>query len=159
MTNELMIKVAQIAERGITCIKTAENPYFNSKYADLGTVVEALKAPLKEVGLKYCFGIDKEQVKQEDKEVVVWYLNTYVTDGKDLARAAQFPLVNTNPQQFGASITYAKRYSLCTLFNVIAEEDDDGNTASGNKGALPKKTPTKLPSATKQIDETVPNFF
>ena len=159
MTNDLMIKVAQIAERGITCIKTAENPYFNSKYADLGTVVEALKAPLKEVGLKYCFGIDKEQVKQEDKEVVVWYLNTYVTDGKDLARAAQFPLVNTNPQQFGASITYAKRYSLCTLFNVIAEEDDDGNEASGNKPTLPKKTPTKLPPKRDTTDDPIPNFF
>lgn len=154
-----MIKVAQIAALGITCIKTAENPYFNSKYADLGTVVEALKAPLKEVGLRYCFGIDKEQVKDQDKEVVVWYLNTYITDGKDFARAAQFPLVNTNPQQFGASITYAKRYSLCTLFNVIAEEDDDGNTASGNKGALPKKVPTKLPPKRDTTNDEIPAFF
>lgn len=155
MTNELMIKVAQVAERGITCIKSAENPYFNSKYADLGTVVDALKEPLKEVGLQYCFGIDKELVGETN----IWYLNTYVTDGKDLARAAQFPLVNTNPQQFGASITYAKRYSLCTLFNVIAEEDDDGNEASGVKPTLPKKTPSKLPPKRDTTNDELPNFF
>ena len=155
MTNELMIKVAQVAERGITCIKSAENPYFNSKYADLGTVVDALKEPLKEVGLQYCFGIDKELVGETN----IWYLNTYVTDGKDLARAAQFPLVNTNPQQFGASITYAKRYSLCTLFNVIAEEDDDGNEASGVKPTLPKKTPSKLPPKRDTTNDEIPEFF
>ena len=155
MTNELMIKVAQVAERGITCIKSAENPYFNSKYADLGTVVDALKEPLKEVGLQYCFGIDKELVGETN----IWYLNTYVTDGKDLARAAQFPLVNTNPQQFGASITYAKRYSLCTLFNVIAEEDDDGNEASGVKSILPKKIPSKLPPKRDTTNDEMPNFF
>lgn len=154
MTNELMIKVANIAARGITCIKSAENPYFSSKYADLGTVVEALKAPLKEEGLSYCFGVAKESA-ETDK----WYLNTYVTDGKELALASQFPLVNTNPQQFGGSITYAKRYSLCTLFNVIAEEDDDGNEASGMKPVLAKKTPTKLPPKKEQIDDEVPTFF
>lgn len=157
MTNELMLKVAKIAARGITCIKNAENPYFSSKYADLGVVVEALKAPLKEVGLDYCFTIAKESGSEQASDK--WYLDTYITDGKELALAAVFPLVNTNPQQFGASITYAKRYSLCTLFNVIAEEDDDGNMASGTKGALPKKVPTKLPPKRDTTNDEIPNFF
>lgn len=157
MSNELMIKVANIAALGITCVKNAENPYFTSKYADLGAVVDALKEPLKAQGLNYCFGVAKESA-ESDK----WYLNTYVTDGKDLALACQFPLTNSTPQQFGACITYAKRYSLCALFNVIAEEDDDGNTASGIKGEKPtlaKKTPTKLPSKKEPIDDEIPNFF
>lgn len=157
MTNELMIKVANIAALGITCIKNAENPYFTSKYADLGAVVDALKEPLKVQGLSYCFGVAKEGENMSDNDK--WYLNTYVTDGKELALASQFPLTNTTPQQFGACITYAKRYSLCTLFNVIAEEDDDGNTASGVKPTLAKKTPTKLPSKKEPIDDEVPTFF
>lgn len=157
MTNELMLKVAKIATRGITCIKNAENPYFSSKYADLGVVVEALKEPLKEVGLDYCFTVAKENANMSDDDK--WLLNTYITDGKELALASQFPLTNATPQQFGACITYAKRYSLCTLFNVIAEEDDDGNAASGNKPTLPKKKPTQLPSATKPVDDELPNFF
>lgn len=157
MTNELMLKVAKVAARGITCIKNAENPYFSSKYADLGVVVEALKAPLKEVGLDYCFTIAKESSAEQDGDK--WYLDTYITDGKDLALASVFPLTNATPQQFGACITYAKRYSLCTLFNVIAEEDDDGNAASGNRGVLPKKKPTQLPSATKPVDDGIPEFF
>jgi hypothetical protein len=45
------------------------------------------------------------------------------------------------------------------LFNVIAEEDDDGNTASGVKPTLAKKTPTKLPSKKEPIDDEVPTFF
>lgn len=157
MTNELMLKVAKIAARGITCIKNAENPYFSSKYADLGVVVEALKDPLKEVGLDYCFTVAKENANMSDNDK--WLLNTYITDGKELALASQFPLSNATPQQFGACITYAKRYSLCTLFNVIAEEDDDGNAASGNKGALPKKVPTKLPPKRDTTNDELPDFF
>lgn len=150
MTN-LEKKIAGITRLGITCIKNAQNPYFNSKYADLSTVVEALKKPLEDAKVGYYFltiGSDP-----------VWQLTMTVVDldDSDDSMVLAFPLNPVDPQKMGASISYAKRYLLCTAFNVIAEEDDDGNEASGNKPTLPKKKPTPL-QTNKTNDET-PNFF
>jgi len=153
-------KIAAISSLGLTCIKNASNPYFNSKYADLSTVVEVLKEPLEKQGLVYKFVpvcVDG-----------VWNLRMNIYDISNTAIEESepylFPLNPIDPQKMGASITYAKRYLLCTAFNVLAEEDDDGNEASGNKPTLPKKKPVAL--QTKQqaktiddIDDEVPSFF
>lgn len=156
MSDNLVGKIAAISSQGITCIKNANNPYFNSKYADLGVVVEALKKPLEEVGLTYRF----VTIESEGQ----WFLrmNVYDISGTDVQESEPyvFPLNPTNPQQMGASITYAKRYLLCTAFNVIAEEDDDGNEASGAKPTMPKKKPVPMqPNKIDGIDDEIPNFF
>ena len=153
MTN-LEKKIAEVTRLGITCIKNAQNPYFNSKYADLATVVEALKEPLKEHNIGYYFmtiGSDP-----------VWQLTMTVVDlnESDDTLVLAFPLNPNDPQKMGASITYAKRYLLCTAFNVIAEEDDDGNAASGNEPTLPKKKPVKKKNKTEDlVNDEVPDFF
>lgn len=145
--NELMSKIASVATSGITCIKNADNPFFNSKYADLGTVVEALKEPLTIVGLTYMFRLNSQVYN--DGATTLWEVHMYISDGKTTELIASFPLVNlANAQAIGQGITYAKRYLLTTVFNVIAEEDDDGNAVSGAKPqpSLPKRTPTLMPS-------------
>lgn len=157
MINNVQGKIAAISSMGITCIKNAENPYFNSKYADLGVVVEALKEPLKEHGLVYKFVtrcIDGLWTLQMD---VYDISSSEVQEGERY----EFPLNPADPQKMGASITYAKRYLLCTAFNVIAEEDDDGNEATGNKPTLPKKKPVPIKQVNKidGINDEVPNFF
>ena len=150
-------KIAVISAKGITCIKNAENPYFNSKYADLGVVVKALKEPLDEVGLVYKF------VTLHDETGWILRMNVYDITGSEVqeSESYEFPLNPVDPQKTGASITYAKRYLLCTAFNVIAEEDDDGNDASDNKPTLPKKKPTPMKQVNKidGINDEVPNFF
>ena len=44
------------------------------------------------------------------------------------------PTQNT-PQGMGSAITYARRYSLSALLGLTADDDDDGNAASGKHGA------------------------
>lgn len=157
MINNVQGKIAAISSMGITCIKNAENPYFNSKYADLGVVVEALKKPLEEQGLAYKF------VTRGTDGVWTLQMEVYDISGSEVQEGEcyVFPLNPADPQKMGASITYAKRYLLCTAFNVIAEEDDDGNEASGNtKPTLPKKKPVAMqPKNINDIDDEVPNFF
>lgn len=152
-----MKRIAEIARQGITCIKNAENPYFNSKYADLATVVEALKEPLEKAGLGYSFRVDNTL------DGSGWMVVITVADieGDQALMSSFFPIVSTEPQKMGSAITYAKRYLLTTVFNVIAEEDDDGNAAQGNKPALPKKKPQPLSAAdiNKQVNDEVPTFF
>ena len=158
MTN-LENKIAEIARLGITCIKNAANPYFNSTYADLGAVVEALKVPLGERKVGYYF---MSNGAGNDWLLTMTVVN--LEDKEDEPLVLAFPLNPTNPQQMGASITYAKRYLLCTAFNVIAEEDDDGNKASGNdvksQPTMPKKKPVPMQvNKIDGIDDEVPNFF
>jgi len=54
------------------------------------------------------------------------------------------------PQQIGSCITYLKRYSLCSMLGIAAEEDDDGNTASGNSAtAKPRLSMPTCPKCEK----------
>jgi len=48
------------------------------------------------------------------------------TDGKD-AIESSFPVNATVPQQIGSAITYAKRYNLWQIFNIVTDEDKDGS--------------------------------
>lgn len=141
--------IASVATQGITCIKNADNPYFNSKYADLQTVVRALAQPLKTAGLGYYF----RTTENREGETTYWTISLVVlTDDEQVI--VPFPFAQSDPQKMGSAITYAKRYLLTTVFNVIAEEDDDGNAASGNTTKpVAKKKPTVMTDAPR------PNFF
>ena len=44
------------------------------------------------------------------------------------------PAQNT-PQGMGSAITYARRYSLSAMLGLAADDDDDGNAASGQQAA------------------------
>jgi hypothetical protein len=37
------------------------------------------------------------------------------------------------PQGYGSALTYARRYALAAMVGVVADEDDDGNAASGRR--------------------------
>lgn len=149
MTN-LQKAIAGVASQGITCIKNADNPYFNSKYADLKTVVEALKEPLKAAGLSYYFCPEQHKAIEGAD---YWTCDLVVLREEEY-HTFSFPFSQSDPQKMGSALTYAKRYLLTTVFNVIAEEDDDGNAASGNTvKAVAKKKPTAMDSVPK------PKFF
>lgn len=168
-------KIAEISTMGITCIKNATNPYFDSKYADLATVEEALKEPLKNIKLQYRFylsnrdGGSKITTAQNgtvttETQTERWYVGLWVNDPESKTGVGyEFPLVNVSTaQEIGKGITYAKRYLLTTIFNVIAEEDDDGNSVSGVQNTkVPKRQPKPLSSndINKQVNDEIPNFF
>ena len=168
-------KIAEISTMGITCIKNATNPYFDSKYADLATVEEALKEPLKNIKLQYRFyllnrdGGSKITTAQNgtiatETQTERWYVGLWVRDPESRTGIGyEFPLVNVSTaQEIGKGITYAKRYLLTTIFNVIAEEDDDGNSVSGVQNTkVPKRQPKPLSSndINKQVNDEIPNFF
>lgn len=106
-------------------IKDSTNPAFKSKYADFAAVWEAVKDPLHSNG----FAIT--QLVQFEGETM--YLETillHATNGPSLK--SQYPLRPTraDPQGFGSALTYAKRYALCAMLGVVADDDDDGAKAS-----------------------------
>lgn len=52
-------------------------------------------------------------------------------------------LPKQDPQGQGSAITYAKRYAICAVLGITADEDDDGQHATKTYKPSPKKISTK----------------
>lgn len=106
--------------------KNAMNPHFGKKYADLAGIIDAMRGPFSKVGL--CF----TQTKIFEPESHLWFLMTTIHLG-DQYISDPTPIIvrGQTSQDFGAALTYSRRQGLQTLVGVAADEDDDGNMASG----------------------------
>lgn len=65
--------------------------------------------------------------------------------GEFLDAGVPMPNLPSKPQEAGSLLSYFKRYSLCSAFALVAEDDDDANVASGNSfeaSQRPKADPT-----------------
>jgi hypothetical protein len=109
-----------------TAIMGSTNPFFKSKYADLGAVWDAIREALKSKGLSIvqmpdALGSDPALTTILLHESGQWISGTYplVVSSKD-----------ETAQGYGSAMTYARRYGLAAVMGVIADEDDDGNAAS-----------------------------
>jgi len=107
-------------------VKDKTNPHYKSKYADLSSVIEAIKPALAENGLTFV-----QQFKDAEDGVCIETVIIHES-GETLATGHLYvPATKKDAQGYGSAITYARRYSLQTAFGVPAE-DDDGNAASKN---------------------------
>lgn len=107
--------------------KDAKNPHFNSKYADLASVWDAIREPLTKNGLSI---VQLPRSMQGGVEVETILLHT---SGESLSSVLAVPATKSDAQGFGSALTYARRYSLMAMVGV-APEDDDGNAASHKPG-------------------------
>ena len=104
--------------------KDAENSFFKSTYADLGSVVRAIKQPFADNGLSY------SQLTTSDNGLYGVTTVLMHTSGQWLSSVLLLPVKKPNdPQAAGSAITYARRYALQAMAG-IPSEDDDGNAAS-----------------------------
>lgn len=106
--------------------KDSNNPFFKSSYSKLDAIQVHIHPHLLKAGLV----VTQVNVSIDGNPFVkstVWE----VKSGESLDSI--FPIVvgKNTPQEYGSAVTYAKRYSLTGLLNlVIEDEDDDGNAAS-----------------------------
>lgn len=118
--------------------KTADNPFFKSKYADLPAVWEVIKDTLKENGL-----LVYNVTSSHDG---VDYLKTHIRhipSGTEISSVMQLHLQKPTSQEYGSCITYMRRYALSSMLGLITDKDDDGNDASQTKKAETKKPEPK----------------
>jgi hypothetical protein len=105
-------------------LKTNANPFFKSKYADLGVCIEAVIDALHENGIAL---IQKNH--DCDDGVKVETILLHESGEQYSGGILHVPAAKNDPQGFGSALTYARRYSLMATCG-IAPEDDDGNAAS-----------------------------
>ena len=120
-----------------TLSKSAENPFFKSKYVELKTVLQEAKR----VCLDNHFIFYQFPEVINDKPVLTTVLKH--ADGTEIKGCVPIVAKDTSdPQKIGGGITYMRRYSLTAILG-IEEEDDDANVAAE-------------PKVVKTIDNTPP---
>ena len=152
--NELATALAKAQGSMRFAIKDANNPFFKSKYADLSSVVEAIRDALASNGLSYMQHLHQSEKHEVCVETVILHASgQWISCG-----TVAIPVNKNDAQGFGSALTYARRYSLSAAVGVVAD-DDDGNaaTASTPKQAQARASqqPTPMPEKVKQAAAAV----
>jgi hypothetical protein len=105
-------------------LKSATNPHFRSKYADLAACVDAVMSSLNAAGIaliQKCYDCDNGVMVE----------TVFVHESGETLECGilHVPASKQDPQGYGSALTYARRYSLMAACG-IAPEDDDGNAAT-----------------------------
>ena len=119
--------------------KTADNPFFKSKYAPLSTVVEVTQPILAKHGL----AVSQHPVVLDGESALTTYL--LHSSGQQLVSTMRLCAAKNDPQGQGAAITYARRFAFMAVLGLVADDDDDGNTATTRARQAPP-APKKLPA-------------
>lgn len=107
---------------------------FGYKYATLDNVINMLKSVLPNYDLGYAQFPETVDGKDGVTTIVIHKSGEYISARYEMDAT---PMKGTNiTQQKGASITYTRRYALCSVFGIPTEEDTDGRV-SGDNGFKP----------------------
>lgn len=130
-------------------IKDANNPFFKSRYADLAAVYSEVQPIANAHDICITQGVDLMPGGGMVIRTILWHISgQYISS---TVRLTPMPDKDDKitPQAVGSAITYARRYSLMAIFALPADDDDDGNAASGR--AQPK-APTAAEKAKAKAD-------
>lgn len=122
-----------------TLPKNAINPHFKSKYTPLDTVVETMGPILQRHGLTW---MSKPSISAQGAPALAYKL-THAASGQ-FEEGEMLLLSKGDPQGQGSALTYARRYSMTAVLNIVADEDVDGNEPAE---PAPPKPPKKLTAA------------
>lgn len=122
--------------------KDSLNPFHKSKYASLGSFINACDEALANYGLIIF------QCLQGNTLVTTL---AHAESGQWIRSYA--PLLNAkgDSQGLGSSITYMRRYSMAAILNLTAEDDDDGQKSC--EKPKPPQQPNKQPPQTQQTQQ------
>jgi hypothetical protein len=142
--NELSKAVFKFHQEMGKIAKTSNNPFFKSKYADLPSILDAIREPMANAGLIF--------ISIPDGEGLTTILIHSESEQFISANAIMKPIKN-DPQSIGSAITYQRRYSIGSILNLNIDVDDDANLASGKvEVKQPQQKPKEQP---KETDEQI----
>ena len=158
----LAMKMLSIQKAGINVSKSSNNPFFKSKYADLGEHLENILPLCNDVGIMITqlpntsylvtLLIDTDSGEWIESYYPITLIKQELKDGK-------VNTVTSSAQEIGGQITYARRYSLGAIF-LVNSNDDDGNSLSNKvaKITINSKVDSSFSTAKQDIlDKVITN--
>lgn len=122
--SKIALALSKAQAKMTTAKRTAENPFFKSKYADLSAVWDAVREPLAE------FELAVVQTPIEDVRGTA-IITTLAHSSGEWFRSKLFISPKAkDAQSVGSAITYARRYALSAITGIAPDDDDDGEKAT-----------------------------
>jgi len=140
--------------------KDSKNPHFNSRYADLASVVAACRAALANVDI----AVVQNPSTHDGNLVRMSTLLLHASGEWLLSDTLQVQAKDAGPQSIGSCLTYLRRYQLAAIVGVAPADDDDAEAAEGRKPPppildkpyTPKPPPPKPPYQPPSKPQPVP---
>lgn len=148
---DLVAALAKAQGEFVAAVKDSDNPYYNSKYADLSAVINAVRPALAKHGIAMVQASEADLERQTATVTTSLHLGeqwiSVTAEAPATGRGKKAPDDLSAPLRFdvqtiGAAWTYLRRYTLQGLVGVPAE-DDDGNSVTGNTAPVAKKQPAE----------------
>lgn len=111
------------------------NPHFRSNYADLATILTAVKPVLAKFKLAVLQTPTVDEQGRQNITTTLLHESGEYIEGDYLIIAKDL----TDPQKIGSGVTYARRYSLNAILNIASEDDDGTGAAAKPAPAAPAK--------------------
>jgi len=126
-TSESLVKFSPAFLKAQTSItfaaKDATNPHFKSKYADLESVIDAVKKSLNENGIMFIQSFSPSESGKLSLTTRLMH-----ESGEWIEDTLNMPLQKNDAQGYGSAATYSRRYALAAITGLY-QADDDGNEA------------------------------
>ena len=150
--NELATALVAAQAEMTGASQDSDNPFFGSKYADVTSVLKAVRAPLANHGLSF---VQFPITGPENQCGVTTRLMH--NSGQYLEDTLLLPMGKYDAQGAGSAITYARRYALAAILGVPAA-DDDAN-AVGNPTISAEEVQAGYQKARQLIAKGLPEQF
>lgn len=152
-----LAKALPKAQAAITKVKLdATNPHFNSKYATLAEIADAILPAMNGAGITVL-----QPVSAGAEGVQVTTILMHET-GQWLRSTHTIPVARRDAQGFGSALSYARRQALQSLLTVAAQGEDDDGEGSVGRGAnarppIPPQEPQRptLASRVRHLEKTL----
>ena len=143
--NEIAKALSEFQGEVENAAKSATNPFFKSKYADLGTILNVIRPLMGKYGLALA-QFPSYEGDHTGGKVTVESLLTHSSGQwfSCVTSAPVFPVTGhsgkTEPvsaQTIGSATTYCRRYAAAALLGIGQEDDDGEGVAGKNAAAVP----------------------
>ncbi len=104
------------------------NPAFNSRYMTLDGILDAVRKPLASNGLFVTQTITGTKTNDEGRTIAIDVRTTvHHISGEMMHADITMPVLKPDAHGVGGAFTYARRYSICAILAISADDDLDGN--------------------------------
>lgn len=123
-------------------LNSSSNPYFKSSYANLLTVIEAVKGPLNTHGIAFLQAVDRDESGAPMIDTILLHeTGQYIS-----SRTPVYCKKPDDPQAFGSGVTYSKRYALQSIMGLPTADDDGEQAMARNSKQAEKPAPPDGPT-------------